>query len=246
MIGKKIPLFLTSVDEPQLPRAIKSTKNQNCGTFNPVFHRNNVAPQSQAMNELNEEAREYNINGWALWLSGDMILYNSAIERIISYLTDIDPPNENTVEYTFGLRDTFLEENICGCPLRKMDVYSKTIRKNVMRNDFYVRRELEKQGYEYKRPCKEAYTIGTHFDSPDNFQIFRRFKARGVKARKNPKERDKYLGKLKKLALKNCSDIRYKYAVSAFEYGYKRASTVGAHDITIDEVEFWLWWKNEK
>jgi len=245
MTGIIFPLFFIGVEEPQTKRAFDSVYKQKYGRFDPVIHKINVSPQSKAMNEINNEAVQRNITEWSLWLSGDMILAESAIAWIDNYMRNIDPPNENTIEYTFGLWDTFLEEIICGCPLRRMDVYSNTIRKNVMRNDFYVRKELEKQGYEFKRPCKHAHAIGTHFDNPDEFQVFRRFKARGIKSRKNPKERNNYLKKLKRLRSKNSDNKLYEQAVSAFLFGFKKASFIGAHDITIDEIEYQHWKKNE-
>jgi hypothetical protein len=242
-IGDTIPVVVLSVDEPQLERAMASIQGQR---FAPVIHVNNMAPQAKANNCANRMLAERGLDrGWVLWTAGDMILYDDALDRIAAYM-QAHVQSDRVVEVTFGLEDTFLERAICGCPLRRMDVYAGTTRKDVMGNDFLVRRELEKKGYVYQRPCEKGFCIGTHFDAPTVFQIFRRFRARGIKARNNRAERARYGQMLIDLHNKYPDQEQYRQALSAFSYGIGLEARAASHNIAQDQKEFPGWLSNEK
>lgn len=237
-----ITAVLISVDESQLDACLASLQDQSFGKFDPIIHVNNISPQVKATNTaLSQLEKHEQKEGWFVILGGDMILYKNAIELISNYMKD-HTPNKKTIKYAFSLYDSFLEHRINGCPLRRTDIFSKQKRKDTMRNDAEVDRDLWQRGYEFKNA--KHISIGTHFHDPTQFEIFRRFKMRGKKGAQKPKEGQRYLNTLIQLHHKYSESERYKDAIRAFIYGRDVAKAKDkSQNIEHDRKEFEEWLK---
>ncbi len=169
-----IEVLLCSVDEPQLERCLKSIEEQTI-SFTNVVHQANIVPYSKAHNDGLSELKDQ----WCMILAGDMILHNYAVE-ISSHIIANDPNNAKAGAYLFGVYDTFLKQPWGGIGIYCTSIMKKLIFTDKLNfDDKYWGGKFEVLGGNLNN-CHE-HTLGTHFDKPDEYQVFRRFYVVGLK-----------------------------------------------------------------
>jgi len=137
--------------------------------------------------------------------------------------------------YKFGLFDAFLNYNICCCRVFRSEIVQKFPREDVLRDDVVADQRMEKAGFEMIGLAKKGVIIGTHFDDPDEFQIFRRFFVVGVKEKKYRKGQ-RVLNVLKSLKDKT-GDDRYRLAIDGYMQGCGGAYPM-SHNIDYDLEQY--------
>jgi len=167
-------VLLCSVEEPQLERCLKSIEEQIV-PFTNIVHQANIVPYSKAHNEGLPKLKD----DWCMMLAGDMILHSYAVE-LSSHIIENDVNNIKTGAYLFGVYDTFLKQLWGGIGIYR----SSTMKMLPFRDknnfiDIHWGRRFEALGGELNN-CHE-HTLGTHFDKPDEYQVFRRFYVVGLK-----------------------------------------------------------------
>ncbi len=229
-----IGAVVMSVGEPQLDRCLASVACQDTSGFSQIIHVDGVSPQAAAYNKALSRVE----SDWALWLGGDMILYPDALRTIGEYV-GFKPPDPHVYQYQFGLMDTFLGKQVCCCALRRTRAFKQADIEDCIGNDVKLAAKLEGMGWSRHKPSREGIDVGTHFDKPDDFQVFRRFMVRGAKASGKPRvER-----KMKQLLLsryKETGDKQYQIALDAIGIGLRNGYNTG-HDIRRDREEYRNW-----
>jgi len=218
---RQIGALIISADEPQLERCLEAVKNQTV-PFSNITHVNNVSPENMAFNSgLAMVTNEY-----VMKIDGDMILNKDAVETALKIIPE---DNGNAYVHNFILHDSFLKQNLRGCGVMVKSIFGKVPYPNFLRNDIWVGSKLRRMGFVIE---KYPEVIGTHFDNPDEFQVFRRFYAMGVKHDKRYSW--VYLEKL----FEDTKDPLYKLAMDATEFGIKRKFYPTSHDINFDRKMF--------
>ena len=218
---KTIGALIISADEPQLERCLESVKNQTV-PFSNIVHINNVSPEHVAFNKgLAMVTDELSMK-----IDGDMILYNNAVETTLKRIPE---GNGNVYVHNFVLFDSIIQRNIRGCGVMVTPVFKKVPYPNLLCNDTWVGQKLRRMGFTIER---YGDVIGTHCDSPDEFQLFRRFFIMGVKHGKRYSW--KYLSGL----YDQTKDPMYELGMRAVEFGMKKASYPTSHDINFDKKMF--------
>jgi len=167
-----IEALLISIDEPQLERCVESIKNQTI-PFNKFIHINGVCPQHEAYNKGLEQLS----GDWFARVEGDHILYDFATEIMIKKIQE--DRNENTVFHTFSLLDTFIQNRWSGLGIFRTEAFKDLKWPDELACD---RRPWERLSLENKfSHARHRTFIGTHFDKPDDFQVFSRFYPYGLK-----------------------------------------------------------------
>jgi len=169
-----IGAVITTIGEPQTKACIDAVKKQN-PLFDEIQIIKNVSPSAEAYNKGIKEAN----TKWCLFLDADMVLK----ENIVPLLKEQIEKKQRVLSYVFRLKDTFLRMNIKGVRLYNVKVVKKFPFQNKLGLDRICRRQAIKEGY-IEIDLKKTI-IGTHFDSPSDFQVYKRFLMRGVKAKKN-------------------------------------------------------------
>lgn len=219
-----IECVVKSVDEPQLERGLKAVYGQTI-PFARVTHINNVSPEVKAHNM----ALEALVHEWSLWVDGDVILYKNAHELVIEAMKNYGA----FTEYGFGLFDSFLQRVICCCPVRNTQFHSEFRYKDVLSNDTECAERMETQGWTYCRLWKKGVVVGTHFDNPSSFQVFRRFYGRGTKAIGKHKPIGRYRRELRQL-FNETGDVRYRLALEAFNYALEKNDYPTSKDVDFE------------
>jgi len=222
-----IEVFIIATDDPQLRDCQDSVYALE---FDKVSEIRDVIPISKAVNQA-IRALEYSR---ALLLAGDMILYPEAYSLIYEHTY---PPirSLDVYQWGFGLFDLFLNQIICCAAVVNTEVVKKFERKDLLGDDFEAALRAEKKGYQHVRLWKDGVVIGTHFDQPSTFQIFRRFYVRGAKARKKNSSGQfkKYHQQLLGL-FDSFNKEEYRFAARALEFGYKDENYPGSNNLDYD------------
>jgi glycosyltransferase involved in cell wall biosynthesis len=217
-----IDALIISINEPQLDRCIKAVKGQTI-PYGKVIHVNGIVPESDAVNH----ALELVESEWVMKVDGDIILYPNAHKIVMNYMDG----NSNVCGYYFGLRDTFLDCDIGFCGVLKTKPYKSVKRKDKMNGDLNVVIELRKQGWLVRKLLKEGIIVGTHFDNPDEFQVFGRFYRSGKRANDNTFEINQLNGLLKKTG-----DPLYQLALDAIQYAKEMDRYyIGSRNVDFDK-----------
>lgn len=216
-----IEALIISTDEPQLERCLESVKNQTI-PFSNIVHINGVVPESVAFNRgmslITEE--------WVMHIAGDFILYENAVAVAIENMEKYH--DDKIFTYTYQVYDAFLKCDLCGCSVSRASAYKSVPFRDVLSDDIWAGRRLLRQGL--IRKDLQGIVIGTHFDSPDEFQVFRRFYARGIK-------RDwRNFGRILN-ALANGNPM-YELALKALEFGNLKKHYPTSHNIDFDRKMF--------
>lgn len=217
-----IEALLLSVDEPQLNRCLKSMNEQTI-PFSNIVHINNVVPQSEAYNRGLSLLRD----DWFVLTAGDVCLYPDAVNQCVQALETTS--NDKIVGHSFLLYDSFLELNWGGISIFRRDVYQTMPIMNRLSNDRSLGRKLDSRGWMGKR---HLITIGVHFDSPDEYQVFRRFYVVGLKY--NGKAITDMGTNLNKI-LERTGNSLYKTALKAMEFASEKRTYPGSHNVEFEK-----------
>lgn len=226
-----IECIVKAINEPQLDRALEAVYNQTL-PFAKITLINGVCPEVLAHN-LALSVLEHE---WSLWVDGDVILYPDAHETVKKCMDR----KSSFIEYGFGLYDTFLQRDICCCAVRQSEFHKKFKYKDIIANDTECAKRMKQAGWSYQRFWREGVIIGTHFDDPDDFQVFRRFYGRGFKAIGKGKAVRRYNTELKNLHASS-GDKRYKIALKAFNYAIERKHYPTSKNVEFEEGVYEEW-----
>lgn len=229
VLGKiMIDACVRSVGEPQLEKCLESVRNQTVPFAN-IIHVDRVSPEVEALRALLRQVK----SEWMMLIDGDMILHDDATKISQSYIdreTDI-----SVVEYQFGLYDSFLERVINSCRVSKVDAIKSVRSKDRMENDYSIVRQMEDRGMKCVRlwQGKSPVVIGTHFENPDEFQIFLRHYHAGVL-------RTKVTMRILNELYNSTKDSKYNFAIRAMNYGLSKGykKYPGSRDVNYDRNEF--------
>jgi hypothetical protein len=213
-----------SVDEPQLDRCLKAAKEQTV-PFKNIFHINNVVPEHESFAKGLKLITEEQF----MRIDGDLILYPNAIE-IVTWI--IKRHNDSRVfYYVFGVLDTFLEVTLLGCPVLKTSAYRSIDYKNKLSSDRYAVRSLRKMGLVVSKHINSV--IATHFDNPDEFQVFRRFFTMSIKHDDNS-----FVIKRMTELFERTGNPLYLTGLNAVYFAKKDKYYPGSHDIDFERKKY--------
>lgn len=216
---KSIGALIVSAGEPQLERCLQAVYNQTV-PFAHVVHIDNISPEHIAFNQGIKES----VDEWIMKIDGDMILYSNAVEVALFHMVE----EPDIFMYSYGLFDEFLQSPICGCGVFSKVAFQLVRYPNMLNDDEYSAKKLRRDGWIRKTPIREGVTIGTHFSEPDEFQVFRRFYATGVKHGRGGTGR-----RLVQLYEDTGNDL-YKLASGALLFGTKERYYPTSHNIHFD------------
>lgn len=165
-----IEAMVISVGEPQLDRCLESVKNQTV-SFSNVIHLDGVVPNSEAFNR----GIRMTTNEWIMHIAGDTILYPNAVEIGEKYIKNVNPV---ICGYCFWILDTFLECNTGFCSVFRTEAFRQVEFKDTLWDDRHMMQRLRTKGWRMRKPRD---VIATHFDKPDDLQVFGRFYFHGSK-----------------------------------------------------------------
>jgi hypothetical protein len=224
---------IISVNEPQLTRCLESVNKQNI-PFQKISHYNGIVPEYEAHN-IAVKNLEYE---WAMFIGGDFILDVNASQLWDRYFQDYKR-EDNISEFNFGLRDPFIQKVICCCTVARSEAFQRYPFENSLANDTINGSKMKRDGWERIKLFRQKVTVGTHFEDPDEFQVFRRFYARGVKAGliKKKEVLNRYCTRFHRLKEKT-GDVLYETAIRAMEIGYRKKLYPSSHDIRFERQLF--------
>ena len=209
-----ITALIISCQEPQLNRCLAAVRSQSI-PFSTVIHMDSIRPECDAFNR----GLEHVATDLVMKIDGDVILYPNAVEIVLKEIPEKDP---EVYGYNFRLYDDFLKGNIRGVGILRTEAVKKSRYLNILGNDVHFARQMAKFGYGRRNHWS---VIGTHFESPDEFQVFRRFYSAGCK---NP-----YLFTTKSFE-KHYPNPLYELAGKASEWGSAKRYYPTSHDIEFD------------
>jgi hypothetical protein len=172
-----IGALIVSCGEPQVERCVHSVYKQTIPFAN-VKHISDVVPEADAINKGIQSMDDE----WTMKVDGDFILYENAVDMITRKMKS--ESNEGVCGWFFGLYDTFLRCDIGYASVLRTSVYKGATYQDVLRDDFAMNRYLRRNGWGIKK--RKWKIVGTHFDSPDAFQVFRRFYVQVIKYPHDP------------------------------------------------------------
>jgi len=220
-----IDALVISVKEPQLDRCLESVRNQTI-PFSNITHLDGVIPESESVNRGIEMIN----NEWVMKVDGDIILYKDAVETVTKYMEKDN--GDRICGYYFGLYDTFLECKMGFCGVLRTSAYKSVKRKDKLIGDLNVVIELRKQGWIVRKLIKEI--IGTHFDKPNEFQVFKRFYCYGKRANDNRFS----LNRMKEF-LEKTGDPLYSIGLNAVKFAKtKNRYYIGSRNVDFDRKLF--------
>jgi hypothetical protein len=227
----KIEALVISNQEPQLERCLAAVHNQTV-PFSNIVHIDGVAPEYIAHNT----GMQMLTAEWAFNVNGDTILVENAVELALKCLEDHSKEvyADKVYSYNFGLYDTFLRTMIAGCSFFRVPICKPILYEDRLDNDLKTGPILRRKGYiiRHLEFGRRRITVGTHFDNPDEFQVFRRFYAKAMK-------RDSESIKDRLLRLKERYKLSvYDLALQALEFGKEKNSYPTSHDINFDREMF--------
>lgn len=227
MENSLIDAMVISALEPQLDRCLKSVNEQTVPFYN-IVHVDNVAPEYLAWTQALEQTK----SEWAVCVNGDMILIPNAVEICLQALKKHN--DKKIFVYGFALYDTFLRRTISCCKLIRTDVYKSRPYRDQLCNDDKAILLLRRGGWIVKNfiTGPERIVIGTHFEEPDDFQVFRRFYARAMK-----KDSKWMINELNGLRIRH-KHSHYELALQSFLFGKKEAVYPGSHNIEFDKTMY--------
>jgi len=223
-----IDACIRSVGEPQIERCLLSAKDQVI-PFSNIIHVDGIVPEVEALRTLLKQVR----SEWMMLIDGDMILYDYAV--IIAQDHIGRGKDDSVVEYQFGLYDQFIKRVINSCRVSKVKAIKSAKLKDWMGCDLNIVRTMEDKGMKCIKLWKSKIpvVIGTHFENPDDFQIFVRYYHAGVLRTPNTME-------LLSGLYESTKDMKYNFAMKALTYGLnkKYKEYPGSRDVNHDKKEF--------
>ncbi len=223
-----IDACIRSVGEPQAERCLESVRSQVV-PFTNIIHVDGIVPEVESLKALLNQVK----SDWMMLIDGDMILYDYAV--IIAQDHIGRGKDDSVVEYQFGLYDQFIKRVINSCRVSKVKAIKSAKLKDWMGCDLNIVRTMEDKGMKCIKLWKSKIpvVIGTHFDNPDDFQIFARYYHAGVLRTPNT------MGLLSGL-YESTKDMKYNFAMKALVYGLnkKYKEYPGSRDMNYDRREF--------
>lgn len=219
-----VEALLLSVDEPQLKRSLESISNQTV-PFTNLVHINGIFPQSVAYNRGVSLIKDE----WFMFIGGDMCLYPNAVAHGIIKIGENG--NDKVCGHIFKVYDTFIQANL-GVGFYRTEVLRSFKIRDRLCNDRKLGTELKQNGWIEK---KHGEALGTHFDKPDEFQVFRRFFILALKFTGRFIETTR--SQLLELE-KNTGDLLYGLGVKAIDFGMVNRNYPGSHNINFDRKMF--------
>lgn len=215
-----IEAMVISVDDPQLDRCLEAVKNQTV-PFSGITHINGVIPGCNAFNTGVKKVT----GDYFMYIGGDFILNNDAVEIAMKYM---EKDNDEKISgYYFALWDTFFDCRIGYASILRTSIYKTVEYENRVTDDWKVVRRLREEGWITKKYWNVL--IGTHFDKPDEFQIFRRLYCHGTR----------FTGKRSAVGIltqlfEKTNDPIYSFAIKVVKFGHERKYYPGSHNIDFD------------
>ena len=220
-----IEAMIISVGEPQLERCIDAVKNQTV-PFTNVIHLDRVVPNSEAFNRgIRMTTQE-----WVMHIGGDMILYDNAVDIAEKYISTSKP---FICGFYFRILDTFLQCETGFCSVIRAEAYKSVTFEDTMWDDRQMMYRLRANGWRARKP---SYVIATHFDKPDDFQVFRRFYFHGSKFNDNSFVKTRMSELYEKTG-----DPLYMTGVKAIEYAKVRQFHPGSPNVEFAEKTYEEW-----
>lgn len=217
---REIGALIVSAGEPQLERCLEAVKGQTV-PFSNIVHKDNIIPESVAFNTGMDEVQ----GEWVMKVDGDFILRRDAVEMVLNSMTD----DEDVYMFVYALYDSFLRAIIWGCGVYRREFYTQKVRyPNMLSNDVWAGKKLNKMGYRNVRPLGDSVPIATHCEDPDEFQVFRRFFTRGVKGGK------RFVWKILVRLYEETHDPLYDLAMRAIEFGMEKKLYPSSHNLNYD------------
>jgi len=224
--------IITSIGESQFKDCLISLQQQ---PFDGVDVIENTSPSSRAHNRAIKLIRcEY-----VLMADADMVFYPDSYHTITNTLKRVRGIKWYSV--VFYLYDSFLKFNIKGVRVINGTVAPRYKYEDVLGIDRVVRKRAKADGYkefEFKK-----IVIGTHFQDPTPFEVYRRFLMRGIKTKKMSSQSWhglKNLNNTLTALLEETKDSRYEIALSAFAEGQNIVHTKDYNiDFAVQEFERW-------
>jgi hypothetical protein len=214
--------LIISTDEPQLTKCLESVRNQIV-PFQNIIHINNVVPEAKAFEEGMKKVK----SEWIMVVNGDMILGNKASSIALGKI--IEYKDQKVGQIHFALYDPFVRGTINACCAMKVEALRSVERIDKLRDDVWVMYRMRRIGWITKQHYRgrNKIIIGSHFESPDNFQIFRRFFIAGIK------KNHQALKRMKAIFLQ-ISIPEYDLAIRSMEFGMTQTYYPGSHNIEYD------------
>ena len=216
--------MIISVDEPQLNRCVAAVKNQSI-PFGRIVHVNNVCPEYRAFNMGMEKV----VGDWVMKVDGDFILNRDAHKIARDYVDGYS--DDRCCAFFFGLFDSFLDQNIGYCAVLRAGLYKKYPYLDKLSNDRKMIDRLRSMGWDALR--KNRVILGTHFDQPDEFQVFKRFYTQRIKY-----PRDNSIVGILSKRLEKTGDPLYELGLRAVGFANEVKKYPGSHNKVFDEELF--------
>ena len=218
--------MINSADDPQLPRCLEAVRNQTV-LFSKIIHKNNICPAAESYNQGMAETT----GEWVMHIIGDMILDLDGIERITGYM---ERDNSDRISgYYFGLYDTFLNCKIGYVGVLRGSLYRTLRFENSYMCDVKIVNKLRSEGWEIRKTLN--FLVGTHFDNPDEFQVFKRCYVHGIRYADKPEVSLKW--KLIELQKKENNSL-YKLGIGAVEFAERKKFYPGSHNLIFDRENY--------
>jgi len=217
----RIDAVVISVGEPQLRRCLDSVAWQTV-RFNSIVHIDNVVPQAVALRAASEKVTA----DWFMLLGGDMVLLRNAVAVATSY---IEGESGGMGAFHFGLWDGFARLVIPACKVIRAEPFRRAGVTDRLDNDYRVQRRMERNGWPTERLWKKNVILGSHFEDPDDFQVFRRYMIAAIKERRSAGKSHLVLRDLHE----RTGDGRYALAMRAYEFG-RTKEYAGSHNLDYD------------
>jgi len=222
-----IDALIISVDDPQLEKCLYAVKYQTV-PFSNIVHLNNVCPMHEAFNQgMAKTAAD-----WVMFIGGDMILDLNAVGRIAQYIEK--DAMEHVSGYWFGLLDTFFDCRIgfigvlYGPLYRTIKYWDSSI------CDLITTQRLRREGWIVKKNLR--FVVGTHFDSPNEEQVFKRCYIHGIRFPYHKSLEPKLLEMFNKT-----QDPLYLLGIDAINYAREKKYYPGSHNIEFDKRNYEEW-----
>lgn len=224
MEPKKIEALVISMDEPQLDRCLEAVKNQTAPVSN-IVHINGIVPEVEAfkkgINSITED--------WVIHIAGDTILFENAVETAADFIDRYY--SLKVCACFFGLYDTFLECDIGFSNVYRTSAYKSIEYKDKLSNDRKINKGLRANGWEIKK--LHHIVVGTHFDHPDEFQVFRRFYAQAIKYSNND-----FVKKRMTELLERTGNSLYLVGIKSIDFAKTKKVYPGSHNLDFDRKMF--------
>ncbi len=217
--------LLLSYKDPQLGKCLEAIKNQTI-QFSKLTHIAEVSPMHRAWNKAWESITEE----WVGWLDGDVILYPNAVETLKNYAKPA--MNERICSWSLGLYDPFLKMTDNFFCLIRSSVYRNYQAMNKASWDRYMGSWVKKGGWETRKD--QSIIVGTHFEDPNDFQVFVRFFRLPQKYKNQVSWMKSHLNKL----LDNSGNHLYRVALNAIIFGAKKMNYPGSYCAEFDQEMF--------